>query len=96
MLTTRAVAATMRAPYADVRVQSATLANLAVYAGLTPVGATLAALPRLGRRRTSATTPRAPPASAATASSSCPTTPPPTTSTSTRSPASSSANGPRS
>ena len=46
VLTTRAVAATMRAPYADVRVQSATLANLAVYAGLTPVGATIAALPR--------------------------------------------------
>ena len=46
VLTTRSVAATMRAPYADVRVQSATLANLAVYAGLTPVGATLAALPR--------------------------------------------------
>ena len=33
VLTTRAVAATMRARYADVRVQSATLANLAVYAG---------------------------------------------------------------
>jgi glycine hydroxymethyltransferase len=46
VLTTRIVAATMRAPYADVRVQSATLANLAVYAGLTPVGATIAALPR--------------------------------------------------
>ena len=46
VLTTRAVAATMRAPHADVRVQSATLANLAVYAGLTPVGATIAALPR--------------------------------------------------
>ena len=48
VLTTRAVAATMRACYADVRVQSATLANLAVYAGLTPVGATIAALPRSG------------------------------------------------
>ena len=48
VLTTRAVAATMRARYADVRVQSATLANLAVYAGLTPVGATIAALPRWG------------------------------------------------
>ena len=46
VLTTRAVAATMRAPFADVRVQSATLANLAAYAGLTPVAATLAALPR--------------------------------------------------
>lgn len=46
VLTTRAVAATMRARYADVRVQSATLANLAVYAGLTPVGATIAALPQ--------------------------------------------------
>jgi glycine hydroxymethyltransferase len=48
VLTTRAVAATMRASYADVRVQSATLANLAVYAGLTPVGATIAALPKRG------------------------------------------------
>lgn len=46
VLTTRAVAATMGAGHADVRVQSATLANLAVYAGLTPVGATIAALPR--------------------------------------------------
>jgi glycine hydroxymethyltransferase len=46
VLTTRAVAATMRAEYADVRVPSATLANLAVYAGLTPVGATIAALPQ--------------------------------------------------
>jgi glycine hydroxymethyltransferase len=46
VLTTRAVAATMGAAHADVRVQSATLANLAVYAGLTPVGATIAALPR--------------------------------------------------
>ena len=45
VLTTRAVAASMRARHADVRVQSATLANLAVYAGLTPVGATIAALP---------------------------------------------------
>jgi glycine hydroxymethyltransferase len=48
VLTTRAVATTMGAPFADVRVQSATLANLAVYAGLTRVGATLAALPRWG------------------------------------------------
>ncbi len=47
VLTTRAVAATMGAGHADVRVQSATLANLAVYAGLTPVGATIAALPRM-------------------------------------------------
>lgn len=46
VLTTRAVAATMDARHADVRVQSATLANLAVYAGLTEVGATIAALPR--------------------------------------------------
>jgi glycine hydroxymethyltransferase len=46
VLTTRAVAATMGAAHADVRVQSATLANLAVYAGLTPVGATIGALPR--------------------------------------------------
>jgi glycine hydroxymethyltransferase len=46
VLTTRAVAATMRARHADARVQSATLANLAVYAGLTGVGATIAALPR--------------------------------------------------
>jgi glycine hydroxymethyltransferase len=45
VLTTAAVAESMRAPHADVRVQSATLANLAVYAGLTPVGATIAALP---------------------------------------------------
>ena len=48
VLTTRAVAATMRARHADARVQSATLANLAVYAGLTEVGATIAALPRWG------------------------------------------------
>jgi glycine hydroxymethyltransferase len=48
VLTTNAVAASMRAPHADVRVQSATLANLAVYAGLTPVGATIAALPQAG------------------------------------------------
>jgi glycine hydroxymethyltransferase len=46
VLTTRVVAATMGAAHADVRVQSATLANLAVYAGLTPVGSTIAALPR--------------------------------------------------
>jgi glycine hydroxymethyltransferase len=45
VLTTNAVAESMRAPHADIRVQSATLANLAVYAGLTPVGATIAALP---------------------------------------------------
>jgi glycine hydroxymethyltransferase len=44
VLTARAVGATMRAPFADVRPQSATLANLAVYAGLTPPGATIAAL----------------------------------------------------
>ena len=48
VLTTAAVAASMRAPHADIRVQSATLANLAVYAGLTPVGATIAALPPHG------------------------------------------------
>ena len=36
----------MRARHADVRVQSATLGNLAVYAGLTEVGATIASLPR--------------------------------------------------
>ena len=48
VLTTTAVAASMRAPHADIRVQSATLANLAVYAGLTPVGATIAALPPHG------------------------------------------------
>ena len=46
VLTTRAVAATMRARHADARVQSATLGNLAVYAGLTEVGATIASLPR--------------------------------------------------
>ena len=46
VLTTRAVAATMRARHADARVQSATLGNLAVYAGLTKVGATIASLPR--------------------------------------------------
>ncbi len=45
VLTTNAVAESMRAPHADIRVQSATLANLAVYAGLTDVGATIAALP---------------------------------------------------
>ena len=48
VLTTNAVAETMRAPHADIRVQSATLANLAVYAGLTDVGATIAALPPHG------------------------------------------------
>ena len=48
VLTTNAVAETMRAPHADIRVQSATLANLAVYAGLTDVGATIAALPASG------------------------------------------------
>ena len=46
VLTTRAVAATMRARHADARVPSATIANLAVYAGLTEVGATIAALPK--------------------------------------------------
>lgn len=46
VLTTRAVAATMRARHADARVPSATIANLAAYAGLTEVGATTAALPR--------------------------------------------------
>jgi glycine hydroxymethyltransferase len=46
VLTTRAVAATMRARHADARVPSATIANLAAYAGLTDVGATTAALPR--------------------------------------------------
>lgn len=44
VLAARAVGATMRARFADVRPQSATLANLAVYAGLTPPGATVAAL----------------------------------------------------
>ena len=48
VLTTRAVATTMRARHADVRAQSATLANLAVYAGLTAVGATIAAMPSWG------------------------------------------------
>jgi glycine hydroxymethyltransferase len=46
VLTTRAVAATVRARHADARVPSATIANLAAYAGLTDVGATTAALPR--------------------------------------------------
>src|SRR3954470_17478235 len=45
VLTTRAVAATLGGTHPDVRVQSATPAKLAVYAGLTPVGATIAALP---------------------------------------------------
>lgn len=45
VLTARAVAAAMRAEHAEIRPQSATLANLAVYAALTPVGSTLAALP---------------------------------------------------
>lgn len=46
VLATRAVAASMRARYSELRLQSATLANLAVYAALTAVGATLAVLPR--------------------------------------------------
>ena len=46
VLTTRAVAATVRARHADARVPSATIANLAAYAGMTDVGATTAALPR--------------------------------------------------
>lgn len=46
VLTARAVAATMRAPFAEVRPPSATLANLAVYAALTPVASTLAVLPK--------------------------------------------------
>jgi glycine hydroxymethyltransferase len=41
----RAVAAAMRAPHAEVRPQSATIANLAVYAALTEPGDTIAALP---------------------------------------------------
>jgi glycine hydroxymethyltransferase len=45
ILTARAVAATVGATWVDVRPQSATLANLAVYAALTAPGATLAALP---------------------------------------------------
>ena len=45
VLAARAVAATVSAPYADVRPQSATLANLAAYSALAPVGATIAALP---------------------------------------------------
>jgi glycine hydroxymethyltransferase len=45
VLAARAVAATVDAPYADVRPQSATLANLAAYTALAPVGATIAALP---------------------------------------------------
>ena len=71
VLTTNAVAATMRAPHADIRVQSATLANLAVYAGLTPVGATIAALPPARRRPLQPSRAAVRPASAATASSSC-------------------------
>ena len=46
VLTTRVVAAAIRARYADARVPSATIANLAAYAALAPVGATTAALPR--------------------------------------------------
>ena len=46
VLTTRAVASAIRARYADVRVPSATIANLAAYAALTEVGAVTAALPR--------------------------------------------------
>ena len=46
VLTTRTVAATMRAPFADVRPQSATIANLAVYTALSDVGDTIAVLPR--------------------------------------------------
>ncbi|MBN9624287.1 MAG: glycine hydroxymethyltransferase, partial [Actinobacteria bacterium] len=45
VLAARAVAATMGAHHADVRVPSATLANLAAYAGLSRPGATIAALP---------------------------------------------------
>jgi glycine hydroxymethyltransferase len=45
VLAARAVAATVSAPYADVRPQSATLANLAAYTALAPPGATIAALP---------------------------------------------------
>jgi glycine hydroxymethyltransferase len=45
VLTARTVAATFRASYADVRIQSGTLANLAVYAAVAEVGAPLAALP---------------------------------------------------
>jgi glycine hydroxymethyltransferase len=45
VLTARAVATTVHAPYADVRPQSATLANLAAYTALAAVGATIAALP---------------------------------------------------
>jgi glycine hydroxymethyltransferase len=45
VLTARAVAAAMRARFADVRPPSATLANLAVYTALTAVGSTLAVLP---------------------------------------------------
>lgn len=44
-LTAAAVARTVNATWADVRPPSATLANLAVYAGLTEPGATLAVLP---------------------------------------------------
>jgi glycine hydroxymethyltransferase len=46
VLTTRAVAAAIRARFADARVPSATIANLAAYAALTEAGATTAALPR--------------------------------------------------
>jgi glycine hydroxymethyltransferase len=46
VLTTRAIAAAMRARHADARLPSATIANLAAYAALTEVGATTAALPR--------------------------------------------------
>jgi len=44
-IATGAVAASMRAPFAEIRPPTATLANLAVYAALTPVGSTLAVLP---------------------------------------------------
>ena len=46
VLTTRTVAAAIRARHADARLPSATIANLAAYAALTEVGATTATLPR--------------------------------------------------
>jgi glycine hydroxymethyltransferase len=45
VLTTRAVAATFHADYADVRIQSGTLANLAGFIATAEIGATLGVLP---------------------------------------------------